>query len=275
MSSRSLFVPVAPEAEALPRRSNIPGTTLELLVLAADVGHCAGIDLVSGAIVRAWTPAPIAVDLRPYDVIGCTLDDTIDLLPDPTEPEAVPLLEAPERSAGSRGGGPSGTCGRCYIRRDNHCWPSTALPSRSGSGPPTTRRSRSSSPRARRSYGAATGRWCACSAGGDCRWNCRASIAAWPAHWRRRAAPGSTREKGSASSSSWPRRSTATATRSSPGCFPPLTGGGARQGYGPYREARSSAIPHPNAMSTSRRPASIGMKKSIMASSTLSSSEAL
>ncbi len=97
MSSRSLFVPVAPEAEALPRRSNIPGTTLELLVLAADVAHCAGIDLVSGAIVRAWTPAPIAVDLRPYDVIGCTLDDTIDLLPDPTEPEAVPLAEAPER----------------------------------------------------------------------------------------------------------------------------------------------------------------------------------
>jgi len=97
MSSRSLFVPVAPEAEALPRRSNTPGTELELLVLAADVDHCAGIDLVSGAIVRAWAPAPIDVDLRPYDVIGCTLDDTTDLLPDPSQPEAVPLSEPPER----------------------------------------------------------------------------------------------------------------------------------------------------------------------------------
>jgi hypothetical protein len=97
MSARSLFVPVAPEAEALPRRSNTPGATLELLVLAADADHCAGIDLVSGAIVRAWTPTQIAEDLRPYDVVGATLDDSVDLLPDPSQPEAVPLLEAPAR----------------------------------------------------------------------------------------------------------------------------------------------------------------------------------
>jgi hypothetical protein len=92
-----MFGPAAPEAEALPRRSNTPGTTLELLVLAADVDHCAGIDLVSGALVRAWSPAPIAEDLRPYDVIGGTLDDSVDLLPDPSQPEAVALSEPPER----------------------------------------------------------------------------------------------------------------------------------------------------------------------------------
>ncbi len=97
MSAHSEFMAVAPEAEALPRRSNTPGTTLELLVLAADVDHCAGIDLVSGALVRAWSPSPIEVDLRPFDVVGGTLDDTIDLLPDPSQPEAVPLIEPPQR----------------------------------------------------------------------------------------------------------------------------------------------------------------------------------
>lgn len=96
MSTRSLLVPIAPEAESLPRRSNIPGTTLELLLLASDVDHCAGIDLVSGAIVRAWTPAPIEIDLQPYDVVGGTIDDVVDLLPDPTQPEAVALIEPPE-----------------------------------------------------------------------------------------------------------------------------------------------------------------------------------
>lgn len=88
---------MAPEAEALPRRSNIPGTTLELLVLAVDTDHCEGIDLVSGALVRAWSPVPIDDELRPYDVVGGTLDDVIDLLPDPSQPEAVALSDAPER----------------------------------------------------------------------------------------------------------------------------------------------------------------------------------
>jgi hypothetical protein len=88
--------PIAPGAEALPRRTDIPGATLELLVLAADVDHCAGVDLASGALVRAWSPAPIDVILRPYDIIRATLDDTTDLLPDPSQPEAVPLIEPPE-----------------------------------------------------------------------------------------------------------------------------------------------------------------------------------
>lgn len=97
MSTRSVLVPITPEAESLPRRSNVPGTKLELLVLAGDVDHCAGIDLVSGAIVRAWAPEPIDIDLRPYDVVDGTIDGSIDLLPDPSQPEAVALIDPPER----------------------------------------------------------------------------------------------------------------------------------------------------------------------------------
>jgi len=66
-------------------------------VLAADVDQCAAVDLVSGALVRAWSPSPIPDDLEPYDIVGATLDDTVDLLPDPSQPEAVPLSEPPER----------------------------------------------------------------------------------------------------------------------------------------------------------------------------------
>src|SRR5580658_2847574 len=95
MSAHSEFVPVAPEAEALPRRSDIPGTTLELLVLACDGFQCAGIDLASGALVRAWSPAPMEIEVRPYDVVAAVFDDSFDLLPDPTQPEAVPLMEPP------------------------------------------------------------------------------------------------------------------------------------------------------------------------------------
>ena len=46
-----------------------PGATLELLVLSADGNHCAGVDLASGALVRAWSPAPSTHRLRPYDVV--------------------------------------------------------------------------------------------------------------------------------------------------------------------------------------------------------------
>ena len=96
MSASSEFVPLAPEAEALPRRSDVPGAKLDLLVLASDGPQCSGIDLASGALVRAWSPVPIETELRPYDVVAAVLDDTIDLLPDPTQPEAVPLSEPPE-----------------------------------------------------------------------------------------------------------------------------------------------------------------------------------
>jgi hypothetical protein len=79
-----------------------PGTTLELLVLATDHRYCAGIDLASGALVRAWSPEPIwslepaARAVHLYDTVRVTLDGSIDGLPDPAQPEALSLTGAPE-----------------------------------------------------------------------------------------------------------------------------------------------------------------------------------
>ena len=74
-----------------------PGVTLELLVVAADGDHCAGIDLASGALVRAWSPEAAAEPLHPYDVVAVTLDINVDAVPDPAEPEALVLAAPPER----------------------------------------------------------------------------------------------------------------------------------------------------------------------------------
>lgn len=91
----------APDFQGLgkdvPRLYAVPGMTLELLVLAADGGQCAGVDLESGALVRAWSPGAVATDLEPYDVAEITLAADIDAVPDPAEPEALVCLGAPER----------------------------------------------------------------------------------------------------------------------------------------------------------------------------------
>ena len=73
-----------------------PGATLELLVLSARDTHCAGVDLASGALVRAWSPGPSNHQIRPYDVVRVTLDDDFDDVPDPHEPEALLVAQAPE-----------------------------------------------------------------------------------------------------------------------------------------------------------------------------------
>jgi hypothetical protein len=86
----------SPVVKDLPRVAVAPGTTLELLVLSADGNHCAGVDLASGALIRAWSAEPSAHRLRPYDVVGVTLDDNFDSLPDPHEPEGVLLAAPPE-----------------------------------------------------------------------------------------------------------------------------------------------------------------------------------
>jgi hypothetical protein len=89
--------PVSDAAAAMPRRVDAPGTELELLVLAVDIDSCAGVDLASGALVRAWSPQPVDAELRPYDVVAATLDaDHPDLLPDPSQPEGVMLAGPPE-----------------------------------------------------------------------------------------------------------------------------------------------------------------------------------
>ena len=83
-----------PVVKDLPRVAVSPGATLELLVLAADGHHCAGVDLASGALVRAWSPAPADEPLAAYDVVSVTLDVNADAVPDPAEPEAL-VLESP------------------------------------------------------------------------------------------------------------------------------------------------------------------------------------
>jgi hypothetical protein len=80
----------------VPRLSAEPGAALELLVLAADAGHCAGVDLESGVLVRAWSPERPARQLRPYDVVEVTIAADPEAVPDPTEPEALVLEGAPE-----------------------------------------------------------------------------------------------------------------------------------------------------------------------------------
>lgn len=97
MSSLSIRSASGPGAAVRARRADTPGTELRLLLLTSDTDQCVGIDLVSGALVRALSPRPIDPDLRPYDVVAATLDDTVDLLPDPSEPEAVPLVAPPGR----------------------------------------------------------------------------------------------------------------------------------------------------------------------------------
>jgi hypothetical protein len=96
----------AAPAEALRRRTNTPGTQLDIRVLAVDADHVAGVDLASGAMVRAWTPAPHTRRLahrggegrlQPYDVVSGTLAPDHDQVPDPAEPEAVALAGPPER----------------------------------------------------------------------------------------------------------------------------------------------------------------------------------
>ena len=90
----------APESQPvlkdLPRVQVAAGATLELLVVAADDVHCAGVDLATGALVRAWSPAPPEVRIRPYDVVRVTLDGDIDAVPDPAQPEALGLVGPPE-----------------------------------------------------------------------------------------------------------------------------------------------------------------------------------
>jgi len=80
----------------VPRLVARPGETLELLVLAADGAQCAGVDLASGALVRAWSERPSPHRLEPYDVVEATVAMDPDVLPDPAEPEALALVAPPE-----------------------------------------------------------------------------------------------------------------------------------------------------------------------------------
>jgi hypothetical protein len=77
-------------------RVAIAGAELRMLVLATQPDGCVGIDLDSGAFVRAIYPLDGAEPLEPFDVttapIGAPLDP-----PDTVRPEAVSLAGPPER----------------------------------------------------------------------------------------------------------------------------------------------------------------------------------
>jgi hypothetical protein len=90
--------------DALDRcRQTKPGGELQLMVLATDRHSCIGVDLRSRALVRAWSAVPIDARLRPYDVVGGRLDSDPDVMPDPTEPEAMVVAEGLECTGRLRG----------------------------------------------------------------------------------------------------------------------------------------------------------------------------
>jgi hypothetical protein len=89
----------------MPRLQDAPGTTLQLMVVSTGARHCAGIDLASGALVRAWSVDAVDPRLRPYDLVTVTVASDPDVVPDPSEPEAVVISGVPAlvgRLAGRR-----------------------------------------------------------------------------------------------------------------------------------------------------------------------------
>jgi hypothetical protein len=88
---------------ARPRRDDTPGSELELLILSTDRDHVGAVDLVSGALVRAWVPTGVDPRFRPYDVVAGTIGADRDWAPDPAEQEAVVLAGGLERVGRLRG----------------------------------------------------------------------------------------------------------------------------------------------------------------------------
>jgi len=87
--------PASKEAKERPRVAVSDGSVLELLVLCADERHCAGVELGSGALVRAWSPMAGTGEPRAYDVVEVVVSLDPDALPDPSEPEALGLRQPP------------------------------------------------------------------------------------------------------------------------------------------------------------------------------------
>lgn len=84
-----------PVLKDLPRVTVAAGTTLQLMVVASDGYHCAGVDLASGALVRAWSTVAADPRPRPFDVVEVVLDGDSDTVPDPAQPEALAVSGAP------------------------------------------------------------------------------------------------------------------------------------------------------------------------------------
>lgn len=80
----------------LPRLETAPGTMLKLMVVAVNGRQCAGVDLSTGVLVRAWSSVRPHGRPRAYDVVEVIIGDDHDAVPDPTAPEALPLVRSPE-----------------------------------------------------------------------------------------------------------------------------------------------------------------------------------
>ncbi len=94
LTSPSLRAPL----RTMPIRHDEPGTALRLMVVATGENHCIGIDLASGALVRAWSPQPVDSRLQPYDLVKVVVADDPDLVPDPAQPEAIVIAATPNLS---------------------------------------------------------------------------------------------------------------------------------------------------------------------------------
>ena len=77
-------------------RVAVAGAELRMLVLAPQPDGCVGIDLDSGAFVRALYPPGGGEPLEAYDVTSDPIGDPLDP-PDTVRPEAVALAATPER----------------------------------------------------------------------------------------------------------------------------------------------------------------------------------
>lgn len=82
--------------KTIPRLLDAPGTALRLMVASTGRRHCVGVDLESGALVRAWTSQAVDQRLAPYDLVDVRVASDPDLVPDPAEPEALVISGTPD-----------------------------------------------------------------------------------------------------------------------------------------------------------------------------------
>jgi hypothetical protein len=80
----------------VPCRVAVAGAELRMLVLAPQPDGCVGVDLDSGAFVRAIYPNAGDEPLNAFDVTTAPIGEPLDP-PDTVRPEAVALARAPER----------------------------------------------------------------------------------------------------------------------------------------------------------------------------------
>src|SRR5690242_11523025 len=81
------------------------GARLRLLVVAASEFECSGVDLDTGALVRAWSPEAPEDRIRPFGVVEIVCDGELDMVPDPAQPEALGVSGPPvvvDRMTGRR-----------------------------------------------------------------------------------------------------------------------------------------------------------------------------